>query len=104
MLTGQAKRDYKREWMRRKRAGEPTVRPKPWQPSQAMIKQIEYWVGLRARRPWRLIGMGRQVIAGLRFGKNRDADLMEACRRLKALRDAAKQRRERAALSAAQAD
>jgi hypothetical protein len=41
MLKGEAKTAYQREWMRRKRAGLPTAKPKPeWQPSQRMIDDL----------------------------------------------------------------
>jgi hypothetical protein len=52
MLTGQAKKHYQREYMRKKRAGEPTAKPKvakEWQPTYSVVLDIERWV----KHPWR---------------------------------------------------
>jgi hypothetical protein len=82
MLQGEAKTAYMREYMRRKRAGLPTVKPKKeWEPSQRMIREIEHW----AKYPKRTRGMGRQVINGLTL--DNDTSWMEACRRYKAILD-----------------
>ena len=76
MLTGDAKRDYQRDYMRRKRAGEPTVKPpKPWQPTKRMVDQVRYWLRTGASASH----VGRQIIEGL-DPSNED----EALRRYKA--------------------
>ena len=75
MLQGDAKRAYQRVYMRRKRAGKPTVNPKPWKPTKRMVDQVRYW--LRTGAPQSLTG--RKIIEGL------DAtDEHEALRRYKA--------------------
>ena len=82
MLKGQAKIDYQREYMRRKRAGLPTAKPKPeWQPTERMIDEIKWW----AQHPWKAGATGRQVIAGLIL--DNDESWMEACQRYKAITD-----------------
>ena len=44
MLQGDAKREYMRNYMRKKRAGLPTKQPaKPWQPTKRMRDQVRYW-------------------------------------------------------------
>ena len=65
MLQGDAKRDYQRDYMRRKRAGEPTRKPpqppkpkQPWQPTQRMADKVRYWFGLKFNRPSYLRGIG----------------------------------------------
>jgi len=74
-LQGDAKRAYQRVYMRRKRAGKPTVNPKPWKPTKRMVDQVRYW--LRTGAPQSLTG--RKIIEGL------DAtDEHEALRRYKA--------------------
>ena len=71
MLQGDAKRDYMRDYMRRKRAGEPTRTPKaekpvkPWQPTERMIGEVRHWFYLKLNRSWHLRGIGRKVVAGL---------------------------------------
>jgi hypothetical protein len=61
MLQGDAKRAYQRVYMRRKRAGKPTVNPKPWKPTKRMVDQVRYW--LRTGAPQSLTG--RKIIEGL---------------------------------------
>jgi hypothetical protein len=61
MLQGDAKRAYQRVYMRRKRAGKPTVNPKPWKPTKRMVDQVRYW--LRTGAPQSLTG--RTIIEGL---------------------------------------
>ena len=61
MLQGDAKRAYQRVWMRRKRAGKPTVNPKPWMPTKRMVDQVRHW--LRTGAPQSLTG--RKIIEGL---------------------------------------
>src|SRR6476661_5607235 len=61
MLQGDAKRAYQRVYMRRKRAGKPTVNPKPWMPTKRMVDQVRYW--LRTGAPQSLTG--RKIIEGL---------------------------------------
>ena len=75
MLQGDAKRAYQRVWMRRKRAGKPTVNPKPWKPTKRMVDQVRYW--LRTGAPQSLTG--RKIIEGLD-----PTDEHEALRRYKA--------------------
>ena len=75
MLHGDAKRAYQREYMRRKRAGKPTVNPKPWKPTKRMVDQVCYW--LRTGAPQTLTG--RKIIEGLD-----PTDEHEALRRCKA--------------------
>ena len=107
MLHGEAKRAYMREWMRRKRAGEPTRKPKkppkpkqppkPWQPSQRMIWDVRHWFSLKLNQRWRLRGIGAEVVYGLEFhnadGTVNDAAWNEALQRYRTLRT--KQRVER---------
>lgn len=98
MLRGEAKRDY----MRRKRAGEPIAKPKPeWQPTQSMIDEVHYWFSVKlGRRPWELRGIGRQVVDDLMpnndDGTPNEASWEEAMRRYKALRDQQRANRKRA--------
>lgn len=88
MLTGEAKTAYQREYMRRKRAGLPTAKPKPeWQPSQRMIDQIAFWYRRQHNKPWQLRGPWHKVIDGLKLENGDEAQWMEACRRLKAYQD-----------------
>jgi hypothetical protein len=75
MLQGDAKRAYQRVYMRRKRAGKPTVNPKPWKPTKRMVDQVRYW--LRTGAPQSLTG--RKIIEGLD-----PTDEHEALRRYKA--------------------
>ena len=91
MLKGEAKRQYMKDYMRRMRAGEPTVKPKPpWQPTQRMIDQIAYW----ARKPrWRRPSdIADRVLDGLTL--DNDESWMEACRRYKTLTDERKRERQ----------
>ena len=82
MLTGEAKRQYMQDYMRRKRAGEPTRKPpKPWKPSQSAIYQIERWV----RYPSSRNDLADRVLDGLTF--DNDEAWMEAHRRYKTLTD-----------------
>jgi hypothetical protein len=92
MLKGEAKTSYMRDYMRRKRAGQQTTKPKaPWEPSQRMINEITHWRYLRANRPRDLRGISREIIEGLTL--DNDDSWQEACRRYKMLHD--EQRRER---------
>ena len=61
--------------MRRKRAGKPTVNPKPWKPTKRMVDQVRYW--LRTGAPQSLTG--RKIIEGFD-----PTDEHEALRRYKA--------------------
>ena len=74
-MQGDAKRAYQRVYMRRKRAGKPTVNPKPWKPTKRMVDQVRYW--LRTGAPQSLTG--RKIIEGLD-----PTDEHEALRRYKA--------------------
>jgi hypothetical protein len=63
VLTGDAKRAYQREYMRKKRAGEPTTKPKEWQPTYNAVSEIEHWV--KYQRSWRIKPAQRDVVEGL---------------------------------------
>jgi hypothetical protein len=97
VLTGEAKTAYMREYMRRKRAGLPTRKPKPpkpkpeWKPRQRVIDQINGWQHLRARGL--LSGLGSRVIDGLTL--DTDESWMEACRRYEAYSDERRANREK---------
>jgi hypothetical protein len=80
MLKGAAKTAYMREYMRRRRAGEPQPKKprKPWQPSQRLIDEISRAV----RHPQRVRGRLADAIEGLRF--DTDEEWVEACYRWKA--------------------
>jgi hypothetical protein len=109
MLQGEAKRAYMRDWMRRKRAGEPTRKPKPrepkkpsepkkpWQPTQRMINEVGHWFYLQLNRAWHLRVIGAEVVYGLdphnTDGTVNDAAWTEALQRYRTLR--AEQRVER---------
>jgi hypothetical protein len=80
MLKGQAKADYMRAYMRRKRAGLPTTTAKPWQPSQGMIDQVAYWA--RVRASGRISSVGARILGDLPL--DTDASFAEALRRLRA--------------------
>jgi hypothetical protein len=100
MLEGEAKTAYMREYMRRKRAGLPTVKPKKeWEPPWWMPHNIAVWARHRAgREPWRVGCLGHKVIDGLKL--DTDESVMEACRRYKAILDeqrAARKTRKQAA-------
>jgi hypothetical protein len=98
MLKGKAKRDYMREWMRRKRAGLPTTtpksKPKSDRPRQRVIDQIAYW----ARNPSRQSTLAIKVLDGLVL--DNDASWLEACRRHKVLSEERRAERDRAKLKA----
>jgi hypothetical protein len=81
MLKGQAKTDYQREYMRRRRAAAPQREPKPIRKAapKRMIEQIKYW-GRHAGSA-NLSSVGRAVIDGLDLGT--DQGMAEACRRYK---------------------
>jgi hypothetical protein len=109
MLEGDAKRDYTRRKMRRKRAGEPTVKPKPEKPeklakprkpTRRMVHQVRYWFKLQLSRPHDLRGIGSEVVAGLApnndDGTTKEASWTEALRRYKAHLDQQRADRERA--------
>jgi hypothetical protein len=82
-LKGQAKADYQREYMRRRRLG-PAPKPKPaWQPTERHFWQMKYWVQLRQNRPWYLRGLGAEAIEGLEF--DTVEEWVEACYRYRAL-------------------
>jgi hypothetical protein len=97
MLKGQAKTDYQREYMRRRRAGLPTATPKPpkeWKPTQRILDQIAQWISVADRQPWRLGELGRQVLAGLTFEPDENGKIhvtddiwAELCRRYKQFAD-----------------
>jgi hypothetical protein len=66
MLMGQAKKDYQREYMRKRRAGEPTIKPKvarEWQPTYRVISEIERWI----KYPWRTKQALRDITKGLKL-------------------------------------
>jgi hypothetical protein len=53
-LTGDAKRAYQAQYMRKKRAGEPTRKPrlpKEWAPTYSIVSEIESWVRRGTRKP-----------------------------------------------------
>jgi hypothetical protein len=83
MLQGDAKRDYMRDYMRRKRAGEPTRTPKaekpvkPWQPTERMIRNVRHWFSRKLTQSSHLRGIGRKVVAGLE-PHNEDGSVNEA--------------------------
>jgi ClpX C4-type zinc finger len=90
MLTGEAKRNYQRDYMRRRRAGQaapeqaaperkPPPPPKPWQPPERLIEQIAYWI----RHPRSRRGLGDEVMEDLHF--DTDEEWMEACHRHKGI-------------------
>jgi formylmethanofuran dehydrogenase subunit E len=80
MLTGDAKRDYMREYMRRKRAGELTAKPKPekpeWRPTSQQRQRVREQLRLS---PYHRSHVGKAIYDGLGTG---DED--EALRRYKA--------------------
>jgi hypothetical protein len=80
MLKGAAKAAYMREYMRRRRAGEPQPKKprKPWEPSQGLIDRIARAV----RHPHRVRGRLAHAIEGLQF--DTDEEWTEACYRWKA--------------------
>jgi hypothetical protein len=91
MLHGTAKRDYMREYMRKRRAGEPTRKPKPeWEPTQRMVDEVEHWFYLKLHRRRDLRGIGRAVVAGLdphnEDGTANEASWTEALQRYRTLR------------------
>lgn len=105
MLQGEAKRDYMRDYMRRKRAGEPTAKPKPeWQPTQRQIDEVHWWFRCKLGNR-RINGIGAEVVDGLdpnnADGTANDAAWNEAMQRYKALRD--QQRADRKAKAAREA-
>jgi hypothetical protein len=86
MLKGQAKTDYMRGYMRRRRAAQtaakPQREPKPIRttPPQRMIDQIEHWgYLLRSGRTRWLCSYGFQIIHDLDL--DTDEGMAEACRR-----------------------
>ena len=85
MLHGEAKRDYQRDYMRKRRTGEPTRKlekqEKPWQPTKRMRDQVRYWF-----RASNLSRVGRKIIEGLD-----PSNEAEALRRYKAHLDERKQ-------------
>ena len=79
MLKGEAKTAYMREYMRRRRAGLATAKPKPpWRPPQRMIAQIRHWGAIPS---WRMRQPAHVIIDGLRL--DTDDGVLEACRRYK---------------------
>ena len=79
MLKGEAKTAYMREYMRRRRAGLATAKPKPpWRPPQRMIAQIRHWGAILS---WRMRQPAHVIIDGLRL--DTDDGVLEACRRYK---------------------
>ncbi len=108
MLTGDAKRAYQREYMRRKRAGEPTRKPKlpeqptkpekPWEPTKSMIWDVRRWFSLKVNDHC-LRGIGRDVVHDLdpnnADGSVNEAAWIEAMRRYKTLRREQRVERER---------
>jgi len=102
MLKGEAKTRYMREYMRRKRAGQPTAtKPKPeprspaeWEPPQRMVDQITWW----RKKPWGRRGLGHRLFAKLPFADNRtwtEDNMLEACRLYQAMLDERSAERER---------
>jgi len=80
MLTGDAKRDYMREYMRRKRAGELTAKPKPEKPEWRPTSQQR----LRVREQLRLSPYHRSHVAKAIYDGLGTGDEDEALRRYKA--------------------
>jgi len=100
MLKGQAKTDYQREYMRRRRAGLATAKPKPkaklpWQPSHRMLETVRHWQHLAQRAPWRLRQPALNIIDGLDLAT--EEGVFEACRRHQAHLDARRAARKREA-------
>jgi ClpX C4-type zinc finger len=105
VLTGKLKTDYQREYMRRRRAGLPTAKPRQkaeWKPSRRTVEQVSHWVRVAHHRPWRLRGLGAQVLAGMTFVPDQDGKIQmtdavwaELCRRYKTLTDQRRAERER---------
>jgi ClpX C4-type zinc finger len=88
--TGDAKKAYQREYMRRRRAGEPTRRePRPWEPPGGLKARIAHW----ARQRYRLRegSIGLEVVGGLEFDTHEE--WMEACYRFKGITEARRQER-----------
>jgi hypothetical protein len=87
VLKGQAKTDYQREYMRRRRAKQAVAKPKlAREPTQAIVKQIAHWIHLMDRRPWRLGALGREVLEGLDLTEEwTSEEWTEACHRFKAI-------------------
>jgi hypothetical protein len=99
MLTGQAKTDYQRQYMRNRRARQAAAKaakPKPaWEPTQALIDKIAYWIRLKHRQPWRLGALGREVLDGLDLTTEwTPEEWTEACHRLKAISAIRRQERQ----------
>ena len=85
MLKGQAKTDYQREYMHRRRAGLATAKPKaklPWRPSRRMVATVRHWQYLAQHRPSHLRQPARTIIDGLNL--TTDGGVLEACRRYQA--------------------
>ena len=68
MLTGEAKKAYQREYMRKKRAGLVTRKPrKEWQPTQHVLAGLDFWAShsdligaMRRDSPIRYAGRGTE--------------------------------------------
>jgi hypothetical protein len=93
MLTGKAKTDYMRDYMRRKRAGLITPRPKR-DPVKRMVSEIGYWMRVSKRRPHHLSAIGQKVIKGLTLDTGDEAQWRKAIRRLERIRKQQKADRE----------
>jgi hypothetical protein len=86
MLKGQAKTDYQREYMRKRRAQ--AAKP-AWEPTQAMLDKIARWV----RKGCRTGSLGQEVLADLDF-TGEPEEWMEACYRLRDIRAFRREKRE----------
>ena len=93
MLKGQAKTDYQREYMRRRRIGQsaPPSKPKPaW---ERKVWSIGSSTGYVEGAPAVVSpGLGAEVIDGLKF--DTDEEWLEACYRFKGITEARQQERE----------
>jgi ClpX C4-type zinc finger len=116
-LTGQAKTDYQRSYMRRRRAADHGQEPPEgalqtrhklaagaWQPTPALLSEVSYFI--RARHRLRSGSIGEAVLEGLDFEeittdqgrigwKVCDEEWFEMCLRLRGIREFRRLERER---------
>src|SRR5262245_59219939 len=94
MLKGEAKTAYMREYMRRRRAGLATAKPKPpWRPSPRRIHTVRRWQRLARNGSSYLPHHASKIIDGLDL--DTDEGMAEACRRYQAHLDAQREEKER---------
>jgi hypothetical protein len=102
VLKGEAKRDYMRDYMRRRRAGLATAKPPkpkpPWRPSKRMIETVRHWWYLAQHRPASLRQPSHSIIEDLDL--DTDVDVEEACRRYQRYLEERRKQREREAQAA----